>query len=280
MRRKIVIDYRDELEDYLVMRSGHWAFFYRFLKRFLSILYMKASLVTSVTPAVAENLRKRNVNNVKVIHDGVDTRVFRPYVKRKVRSEFGLSKDLFVIAYLGNVYNPYRLDIVIRALKKLKEKNPKRKYLLILVGGGDVKSVIDLASSLELNDSIKYFGVISNPNEIAKVLSSADCGIIPYDDHPLWQKTYSTKLFEYCAVGLPIIGTVHQDSALAEVINLHNIGLITPPVNSDELALTLASLSANPKLIARMSVCALRFARTHDKEELARNLLTAIDSSK
>lgn len=277
IRCKLVIDYRDEFEDYLIMLSGKWGFFYRFLKRFLPYLYKNAELVTPVTPAVADNLKRRGIYNVKVVYDGVDTNIFQPFNKRKIRSELHISQGSFVIAYLGNVYKPYRVDVVIRALKNLNEKDHERKYLLILVGGG-VKSVLNLANNLGIKDSVKYFGVIKNPAEIAKILSLADCGIIPYDDNPLWQKTYSTKLFEYCAIGLPVIATVHENSALATAIMVNKIGLIIPPVNSDALSSSLKKLSADKESRVRMSSSALQFARAYDKEELARDLLETIKS--
>jgi len=278
MRRKIIIDYRDEFEDYLIMNTKKWGFFYRSLKRFLTNLYRNATLVTPVTPAIAENLKRRGIHNLKVIYDGVDTKIFQPSNKNKMRSEFHLPQESFVLAYLGSIYEPYRVDIVIRALKKLNEKDLKRKYLLILAGYGDVKSVLNLASSLRISDSVKYFGVVKNPTEIAKILSSADCGIIPYDDNPLWQKTYSTKLFEYCAVGLPVVGTVHENSALATAIKVNKMGLIIPPINSDALASSLETLSADKELRIKMSLSALQFARTYDKEGLARDLLDTIEN--
>jgi len=277
IRNKLVIDYRDEFEDYLVMHTGKWAFFYRFLKRFLPYLYRNVTLVTPVRPAVAERLAKRGVHNVKVVYDGVDTTTFRPFDRSVMRTKLHLSKNCFVVAFLGNVYKPYRLDIVVNALKKLNKKNQKRKYLLILVGGGDIKSVLYMADKLDIRDSVKCVGVIKNPVEIAKILSSADCGIIPYDDDPLWQKTYSTKLFEYCAVGLPVIATVHENSVLASLIRKNNIGLIVRPLNSDALASSLEILSNNEESKIKMSLSALQFAQKYDKEKLARDLLKTIE---
>jgi len=141
-----------------------------------------------------------------------------------------------------------------------------------------MKSVLDLANNLGISDSVKYFGVIKNPTEIAKILSSADCGIIPYDDNPLWQKTYSTKLFEYCAVGLPVMATVHENSALATAIKANHIGLITPPINSDDLATAIEILNIDKDSRLKMSSSALQFARTYDKDKLARDLLETIES--
>ena len=278
MRCKLVIDYRDEFEDYSIMQAGKWGFFYRLLRRFLPYLYRNAALVTPVTPAVAEDLKERGIYNVEVVYDGVDTEIFQPYNKSKMRSEFNLPQDNFVIAYIGNVYEPYRVDVVIRALKQLNGKGSKREYLLILAGGGDMKSVLDLANNLGISDSVKYFGAIENPTKIAKILSSADCGIIPYDDNPLWQKTYSTKLFEYCAVGLPIVATVHENSALASVIKKHEIGLIVPPIDSEKLASSLEILSTDKESWTKMSSSALQFARKYDKEKLAGDLLETIES--
>jgi glycosyltransferase involved in cell wall biosynthesis len=277
MRCELVIDYRDEFEEYLIMHTGKWSFFYRLLKRVLPYFYKSAILITPVTPAVAENLKKRDVYNIKVIYDGVDTETFHPLNKNKIRSEFRLPQDSFIIIYLGNVYDPYRVDIVIRALKKLKEREPKRKYLLLLVGGGNVKNILNLANNLGVNDAVKYFGIVKNTTEVVKILNSGDCGIIPYDDNPLWQRTYSTKLFEYCAVGLPVIVTVHEDSALATVIRANKIGLVAPPVDVDALASSLETLSNNKELRNKMSLSALLFAQTYDKEKLARDLLETIE---
>lgn len=277
MRCKLVIDYRDEFEDYLIMQAGKWGFFYRLLRRFLPYLYRNATLVTPVTPAVAEGLKKRGIYNVKVVYDGVDTEIFQPFNKSKMRSEFHLPQNSFIVSYLGNIYKPYRVDVIIRALKKLEEKDTKRKYLLILAGGGDVKSVLNLAINLGISDSVRYFGAIEDPTKVAKIFSSADCGIIPYDDNPLWQKTYSTKLFEYCAVGLPVVATVHENSALANIIEANRMGLIIPPTNSDALVSSLETLSADEEFRIQMSLSALQFARTYDKAKLARDLLETLE---
>jgi glycosyltransferase involved in cell wall biosynthesis len=278
MKRKIIIDYRDEFEDYLIMNTGKWSFFYRFLKRFLASVYRNATMVTPVTHAVAKDLKHRGVHNVKVTYDGVDTKIFHPYDKRKMRSELHIPQESFVIAYLGNISKPYRVDLVARALKNLNERDLKPKYSLIFMGGGDVQSIVRLANSLGIRDSVKYFGVINNPIEIAKIISSADCGVIPYDDNPLWQKTFSTKLFEYCALGLPIIATVHGSSALAAVIRANHMGLVTEPINSEDLATSIETLNINKELRIKMSLSALKFARIHDKEKLARDLLEALES--
>lgn len=276
MRHKLIIDYRDEFEDYLIIHTGKWSFFYHILKWILSYFYKKTAMIISVTPAVAEKLKERGIYNVKVIYDGVDTKTFRPLDKSRVRAELQLPQDSFIVVYLGNVYDPYRVDVVIKALKVLKERKPNRKYLLLLVGGGDVKSIINLANILEVSESVKYLGRVKNPAKIAKILNAGDCGVIPYDDNPLWQRTYSTKFFEYCAVGLPVVASVHKDSALASIIEANKIGIVVPPLSSKALASALEVLDSNEKLRRDMGLSAYLFAQNFDKEKLAKKLLKII----
>jgi glycosyltransferase involved in cell wall biosynthesis len=273
---KLIIDYRDEFEEYQIMHAGRWSFFYRLLKRIFPHFYKKATLITTVTPAVAENLNKKGIHNIEVIYDGVDTKIFRPLNRSEIRRELQLPQDSFIIVYLGNIYDPYRVDIVVKALKKLKEKEHRQKYLLLLVGGGNIKSILDLANNLGISDSVKYFGIIKNPIEVVKILNSADCGVIPYDDNPLWQRTYSTKLFEYCAVGLPVIVTVHENSALANIVRTNRVGLVVPPINVDALASSLETLSNDKELRDKMSLSALLFAQAYDREKLVKKLLETI----
>jgi glycosyltransferase involved in cell wall biosynthesis len=278
-RSKLIIDYRDEFEDFFINNLKKWTLFYRFIKKLFTSIYKHATVVAPVTFAVAENLHRRNIKNVKVVLDGVDTEIFHPFNKNNMRSKYGIPEDSFVVIYLGNAYAPYRLDVVIKALKYLDNKNPEINYLLVLAGGGNIESVLTLAKNLQIINSVKYVGVFKNPLEIAEILSAADCGIIPYDDNPLWQKTYSTKLFEYAAIGLPIIGTAYDYSALAQVIRANEIGLIVPPVNIVALALSIETLCSDKKLRMKIRLSALHFASLHDKKLIANDLLDTIEKS-
>lgn len=136
--------------------------------------------------------------------------------------------------------------------------------------------ILNIACELRIQEHIRYFGIISNPAIIARILSACDIGIIPYDDHPLWKRTYSTKLFEYCAIGLPVIATVHEDSILASLIKENNVGIIVPPVDPDSLASGIQRLSENNELTSQFSLHALRFARKYDRLLQAKKLLVNI----
>jgi glycosyltransferase involved in cell wall biosynthesis len=275
--RELVVDYRDEFEDFATLNVGKWRPFYRFYKKVFTAVYRKVDLIIPVTPSVADGLKSRGLTNVKVVYDGVDTEIFKSNDKKQARADFSLPQDAFIFAFIGQIYNPYRVDLVVRALKKLKQKNPSRKYLLVFAASGDVKGILQLVHDLELDDSVKYFPVMSNSSQVAKFLSCADSGLIPFDDGPLWRKTFSTKFFEYAAVGLPIIASAHDDSALSSVIKENNLGLVAHPLNVDELALIMEAISNNDKLLVETKSNTLEFAKRFDKKILIKDLLYAIE---
>jgi glycosyltransferase involved in cell wall biosynthesis len=71
---------------------------------------------------------------------------------------------------------------------------------------------------------------------LAQLIGMADVGMVHYDDNPLWKNSVPAKFYEYCACGLPVIATAHEDSILAEFIREYRIGITSPPMNEEKLA--------------------------------------------
>jgi len=238
LRAKYMIDYRDEWEEYtisIVNNSRIGKFFSSIIKKLTTTFYSHCKLITTVTPNLKRILMKRGLKNVMLVTNGADINIFKPYDKAAVRSKLGLHTDDFIIVYNGLIGNYYRLDVVVKVLKKLNS-NVRNKVKLLIVGEGpDLFKVLNIAKELDLENNIIYLGVKNDKREVAEILSAADVGIIPYDDNPLWKNTISTKFYEYCACGLPIIAMVYDDSLLGELIKRHEIGVILPPLNEERL---------------------------------------------
>ena len=78
--------------------------------------------------------------------------------------------------------------------------------------------------------------ICTDTEKVDELIAEADVGLIPFDDNFLWKNAFTTKFFEYCACGLPVIATVYEDSLLAKLIKEHDIGLVTPPLDEEKLA--------------------------------------------
>jgi glycosyltransferase involved in cell wall biosynthesis len=237
-RAKIIFDYRDEWEDMALRDAKSFKFALRLIKRLMSLFYVKSSIVLVNSPKFISSLKKRGVSKVKIIFTGADIETIKPYKKELARKILGLPNDAFVIAYSGIIGGCYRLDTVVNALSMLKGKNT----MLLMIGPGpDVQYVLRLANKIGVK--VYYLGVKNDNIEIAKALSAADVGIIPYDANPLWKNTVPTKFFEYCACGLPIITTAYEDSMIAKLVSLNGIGLVCKPLDAKELAEAIERLS-------------------------------------
>jgi glycosyltransferase involved in cell wall biosynthesis len=242
LRIKTVIDYRDEWENQFIF-SAMPSFsrrFYKFIKKIWpGLFYSRASFVSVVTKPFVKALNESGVENVILVPNGASGSSFKPL-------EGKLDDGLFNIVYSGGIGEYYRLDIVVSSLKKLADRGV-RNIRLILVGRETNHAVLDNLLAYAINNGLKnsviYLGNKSNIKELSKIIASADVGIVPYDDNPLWKNGLPAKFWEYCASGLPVIATVFKDSILADLIQERGIGLTVDPLDVDGLADALEKLS-------------------------------------
>jgi len=236
LKVKHIIDYRDEWEDYLISLTNHKVekFFYSVIKKFLGNLYAKSQLVVVVTPNFIDALKHRGVVNVSLVPNGADAKMFKPLISKK-------ANDVFLIFYSGVVGCYYRLDVAVKALKRLVD-NGLKNIRLVIAGGGEVRKILALAYELGVSENVDYKGSISEKAKLARLISEADVGIIPYDDNPLWKNSVPAKFYEYCACGIPVIATAHEESLIATFIRKYRVGMISPPMNEEKLAEVIRKL--------------------------------------
>jgi glycosyltransferase involved in cell wall biosynthesis len=246
---KVIFDVRDEWEDYVIGKASSKVFkgAYRLLKTLMTSLYNRSDLVIAVTQSIACSLKLRGLREVKIVPNGADVNVFRPYEKGAVRRRLGLKDDEFIIVYEGGVGGYYRLDVVVRALARL-DNEVRSKMELLIIGPGDVPNLLRLAERLGLKDNVIYLGVENDKVAIAQIISAGDVSIVPYDANPLWKNSVSAKFYEYCACGIPVIATVYDDSLLARIIKEYGVGLTTPPLDDGKLSEAILQLYRNVQL--------------------------------
>lgn len=267
-RTKCIVDYRDEWEDYAINlnNSKNGKSFY-LVKKLASSLYLKR-LVVAVTPKYLEALKQRGLTNVKLVPNGADIKTFKPLTNKR--------KSLFLIFYSGHVGSYYRLDVAVKAIKKLEEKGI-RNIKLVIAGDGEVEKLLGLAAELGISSNIEYKGVINDKLKLSRLISEADAGLIPYDNNPLWKNSLPAKFFEYCACGLPAIATVHENSILAKLIRECEIGLTVPPMDEEKLAEAIYRIYENESFREAAGKRArLLIEEKFDRNKIAKEFLNLI----
>jgi glycosyltransferase involved in cell wall biosynthesis len=267
LRRKVVYDVRDKWEEHSLY-SEYWlvrrtAILYR---KVFDILYKRANLVISVTPSLVNYLRSRGSQKVTLIPNGADVSLFRPRdsaEKTAIRSEFGIFDTDILLVYAGSIGAYYRPDIILRAIHYLMKTKYISNAKLIIMGNGissKIREMLTLIEVLGLEHEAIFLGE-QKREDVARILSGCDLGVVPYDDNPLWDSAYSTKFFEYCSAGLPVIVTVTRNSDLAKLVRKHEVGYVVDPLNVAQFAAAIKEF------------CSLNEDERKEMRDRARNLI-------
>jgi glycosyltransferase involved in cell wall biosynthesis len=267
-----LIDYRDDWEDYIIShaRSKVTRSFYSALKRMMTGIYSRCSLVTSVTSNLVSKLKSRGLSRVRLVTNGADTRVFKP-LKEKTGE--------FTILFVGGIISYNRLDVALKAIKKLASQG-LRNLKFIIVGPGDFQAVSSLAENLGVWYFVECKEPITDKMKLAKVIARADVGLTLHDDDPIWKSALPVKFFEYCACGVPVVATTHADSILAKVITENGVGLTVPPMDEGKLADALYRIYKDKSLRAASGKRARLLAEERfDRNKLAELFLSLVEQS-
>jgi glycosyltransferase involved in cell wall biosynthesis len=148
------------------------------------------------------------VKNVKVIANGVDTQIFSPVDKLKIREKLNLPIDSFLLLFAAELAtsNPFKGGDLIHAL--MKEGLGESTYLITIGGNTEQISTFHIP-----------FGYISNENEMAELYAAADLMIYPTkaDNLPL-------VVLEAMSSGLPVLSS--NIAGISEIINQGQNGFL------------------------------------------------------
>lgn len=128
----------------------------------------------------------------------VDTTIFGP-------GEHSRRSPAPIIIFPGGLQQHQGLDIALRAFAMLRVRLPTAQ--LHIYGDGPAKEgLVELAGQLDCRDCVKFLPPVSI-DDIAKVMSRADLGIVPKRADSFGNEAYSTKIMEFMAVGVPVVAS-------------------------------------------------------------------------
>jgi glycosyltransferase involved in cell wall biosynthesis len=210
--------------------------------------FEKATLISVVSEITKKQIIELGAKEDKIIlnPNGVDPNKFSPEVKGDtIRQELGLI-EYFVVGFIGTFTKWHGVETLFEAAVEVVSKNEKIKFLLI--GDGNLKSVLELRTEqLNLKDKIIFTGII--PHDKAPFyLAACDVLVSPHLGFESGERFFGspTKLFEYMAMGKPIIASDLEQ--IGQIIKDEINGLKFKPGNANELANQILRLFENPQL--------------------------------
>ena len=250
IKRKPVVSNVDDLaiEDLydlgLVKRGSLLSSLIEVVARFC---YNNVKALTPISPAYVDVLSKRygvEKSRIHVVYGGVDLNMFKP----KESSHRFLDRDGFTVLYSGAFSVAYDFDQVLMAAKILESKNGDIRF--VLQGKGELADYIKRKIvELKLGNVLLIDKLLSR-EEVSELLNEADVLIQPLGDYGKPHMGISTKLYEYQAVGKPIICC---SSGMPGVyISKTKCGIVVKPGDHESLAEAVLYLKDNPKIVEQM----------------------------
>ena len=109
------------------------------------------------------------------------------------------------LVYAGAVTPMYELDVALDGVARLRRQQPTLAVRLEIYGRGDSQSTLEAAlERLGVADAVTFHGRIPI-EDVPAAIAAADVGVAPTRRDPFTEMSLSTKIFEYAAMGKPIL---------------------------------------------------------------------------
>jgi glycosyltransferase involved in cell wall biosynthesis len=144
---------------------------------------------------------------------------FDPYHPKDIRTTMGISRDVPLLVYIGNVKEDRDVETVVKALPMLPDV-----HLAIVTNssGRYVWELRNTAQKLGVTRRIHFHPYVPFYN-VTSFLRTATIGIHSWPHHPNAELGVSTKIFEYTHAGLPSV--VSDNRTMKEFVDEHDCGL-------------------------------------------------------
>jgi glycosyltransferase involved in cell wall biosynthesis len=159
--------------------------------------------VVCVVDEMADRLRTMGLgaDRISVVSNTPPRSRVVPAESRTAREPDGA----LVLGYLGILEIPRGLGDAIDTVARLRSQGIDAR-LRIIGGGRDSEVFEQHAKRLNLDASIvQFLGRVDDHREAVRALEQTDIGILPYHTSEQWHTTIANKLFDYMALGLPVV---------------------------------------------------------------------------
>lgn len=242
----IAFDLRSDPYDQAVELSSEddcrplFMLFLRIGKYTHSIVLRWAHYVFVVSEPLAETVIANygiDRSAIRLLPLGVDTKRFTPVDE---------SYDRLGIVYIGTL-NRYRgIDTLIKAVDNLSPEL-KANVRLDLFGKGDEKYITDLVSCASGGSPLKvqWHGMIPH-EDIPKRASKSDIAVSPLPAYEAYQVSSPAKIFEYLALGLPVVAS--RINPHERILTENTNALLYESESANSLRIQLEHIIENKKM--------------------------------
>ena len=213
-----------------------------------------ASAVVTVNPVMADRLVALGVRRTKV--HVVPNSASLARFDGAAHPERAFAADGVVrFIYTGALTPTYELDVALDALARIATERPDLAFAFDVYGRGDAERELRRqAAELGIGERVIFHGRIPI-DDVPAAVAAADIGLAPTRHDQFTDVSLSTKLFEYAAMGKPVVAT-----RLPLVAATFPAGTITTYDAGDPASMARAIIGLIDDPVARAEAVAGTFA--------------------
>jgi glycosyltransferase involved in cell wall biosynthesis len=243
-RTVTVLDLTDLLFEYLEDYQGGWLKLASVGGRWMEhTAVSRSDQVITISGAMRDILVQdygAPADRLEIVHDGVDTRIFRRQDAADLRAAHAPDAD-WVLVFHGVIDPQDGPELLIEAAPTILAQQARTRFWMI----GDGTAVPDLKSRAKdagLADHFFFSGWVPQA-EVARYISASDLGLVILPDVLSARGRVTLKEFEYWACGVPAI--LPRLPALQEVVGDEAASLFYTPGDALDLAAKVNTLLAD-----------------------------------
>lgn len=166
------------------------------------------------------------------------------------RRNKGYSNHVIRMVHTGYVGENHGLQDIIRAVRILMDKGDNRLILRIIGNGSYLTKLKRLVRQLRIQERVEFWAMLE-PENVAEALADCDIGVCAYFLNEQTHQTLPGKLFEYMAVGLPVVSSARKP--VVRIIEKEQCGVIYHSRDPETIAQAIDSMCTDSLLLGEMA---------------------------
>ncbi len=179
--------------------------------------------------------------------------------------------DIITIFYAGNIGNGQGLETIIPAVaKKLGEQ-----YKFIIIGDGGTRHLLKAKILAERINNVELLPPVGRETLI-QYYERVDILFLHLNNFPAFKRVLPSKIFEYAAVGKPIVAGLDGYSAQFIRDNV-SYGSIFPPGDVDSCVFCIKNAVANIAREKDVESFVMKYSRVRIMNDMSNHILSLTD---
>jgi len=236
------------LYDLGVSRRSFLARLGEFMAR---IAYRIASAITPISPAYVDVITNKyhvEPRRVYVVPAGVDLDRF------SCKEKIGDEGRMFTVLYIGAFSPAYDFDQVLKVAELLAGLSDLE---FVIQGGGELADILKSKVKEMGLKNVRVVDRIVSRKEVAEILGEADALLLPLKGVGSIEMGISSKLYEYQAVGKPILCC--SSGQPGRYVSETKSGFVVKPGDYEALARSIVYLRENQGVAEKLGASGRRY---------------------